>query len=366
MSSFFARKADSLPMIGFQNNTKMAEPLTSRGRVLLFFAFISVMASVAVAQSGGSRVGQNRGYATDQFEGFEAYDLDERVPQKEWSMWYSLHRDTPAEQLAFAYQERKEGNLNHARKCLEALVREWPTAKEAAEAQLEIARLQEARNKCDQAFEEYQYLLIHYAGHCPYEKILETQYKLANLLLHDNRSMFGWLLSGNDAVRERFEVIVRNAPRSDLAPECMLIIAGLRVSDDELDEAVKVYDGLLNRYPTSKQAPDAAYLAAKCRYDLAKRSQSNEARCRDAVAFLRAIRTRMPGHPRREELNAWYTEMTDLLIDQNYRNARFYDTKQRNVAAAKAAYRRFLSEFGSSKYAEEVRQRLAVLEAAQK
>jgi len=353
-------------MIELQNNTKMAVRLASGGRFLFFCACVFAMVSAAVAQSTASRVGQNRGYATDQFEGFEAYDLDERVPQKAWSMWFSLHRGTAQEQLAFAYQERKEGRLNHARKCLEALVREWPTTKEAAEAQLEIARIQEARSKFDQAFEEYQYLLIHYAGNCPYEKILETQYKLANLLLHDNRSMFGWLLSGNDIVRERFEVIVRNAPRSDLAPECMLIIAGLRVSDDELDEAVKVYDGLLNRYPTSKQAPDAAYLAAKCRYDLAKRNQSNEARCRDAVAFLRAIRTRMPAHPRRAEINAWHTEMTDLLIDQNYRNARFYDTKHRNVSAAKAAYQRFLSEFGSSKYAEEIRQRLAVLEAAQK
>ena len=50
-------------------------------------------------------------------------------------------------------------------------------------------------------------------------------------------------------------------------------------------------------------------------------------------------------------MTAWMSELTALLIEQNYQQAVFYDTKQRNVEAAKAAYRRFLTEFSDSHYA---------------
>ena len=50
------------------------------------------------------------------------------------------------------------------------------------------------------------------------------------------------------------------------------------------------------------------------------------------------------------------------LIEQNYRSAVFYDTKQRNAVAAKTAYQKFLKEFPDSKYAKDVKKRLKALE----
>jgi hypothetical protein len=61
-------------------------------------------------------------------------------------------------------------------------------------------------------------------------------------------------------------------------------------------------------------------------------------------------------------MTAWLNELTALLIEQNYQQAVFYDTKQRNAEAAKAAYRRFLSEFSDSRHAAQVRERLTQLE----
>lgn len=341
-------------MISLQNNLKM----------LSAAAALLAALTAAAASSSSSSVYPTRGYATDAFEGFEAYDLDERVPQKEDSIWFSLHRDNAPAQLAFARAERKRGNLNHSRKNYEALIREWPTSPEAPVAQFELAQLQETRGKFDKAFEEYQYLIIHYSGHFNYPQVLEAQFRLANLLKDDNKSMFGWILSGNDTIRERFEVIVRNAPRSPLAPRCMFIVGNIRVDDNELDDAVKVFDGLLNRYPYSPEAGDAAYTSAQCRYKLATKNRANEDLCRNAIAFTRSVLTRMPSHPKRIQMNVWLRELEDLLVEQNYRNACFYDSPRKNVSTAKAAYRRFLAEFGSSKYADEVRARLAKLENA--
>jgi tetratricopeptide (TPR) repeat protein len=244
------------------------------------------------------------------------------------------------------------------------LLRKWPTSKEAALAQLGLAQLYEARKDYERAFEEYQYLLTFYAGSCPYQDVLDRQYKLANALRSDDRSMFGWILSDPDANRIRYEQIVRNAPRSPLAPKCMLIAGDIRREEKEIDEAIKIYDGLLNRYPRSDEAGIVAFFAAECRYNRAKGQETNEANIRDAIAFMKTVLTIMPGHPQREQFTIWSAELSTQLEEHNYKTACFYDSQQRNKAAAISAYRRFLSDFRESKHAEQVRQRLMELEPA--
>ncbi len=330
----------------------------------LWLAALAVTAALFSAHAQGGYSGSNQGYATDKFEGFESVDKDTRLPQKEKSFWYSVSEKTAAAQLAYAGKLAAEGKNKAARKANEALVRQWPTAPEAAQAQLALAQLFEQAEKYERAFDEYQYLMTYFAGHCPYNEVLDRQFRIANLLLHGNKSMFGWILNGTDTIRERFEKIVLNAPRSALAPEVMLIIGSIRVSAGEKQEAISVYDGILNRFPGSPQAISAAYLAAQCRYELAVKHNYNEPRCREAIAFFKAILNRAPNHPQKEQMTAWLNELTTLRLEQNYQQARFYDTTQRKPDAAKAAYRRFLTEFADSKYAPQVRARLAELEKA--
>ena len=328
----------------------------------IWLAALAVSAAFFTGYAQTGRPGTTRGYATDNFEGFDALDEDTRIPQKKKSFWYSVDAGNPAAQLEYAAKLEALGRERAARKAYEALVREWPTAMESAQAQLSLAHLFEKMQKFERAFDEYQYLITHFAGHCPYNEVLDRQFRIANHLLHNNSSMFGWRLSGTDTIRERFEQIVRNAPRSANAPEVMLIIGSIRVTAKERQEAIAVYDGLLNRFPSSPQASSAAFLAAQCRYELAVRHNYNEPRCREAIAFFKAVLARVPNHPQKEQMTAWLKELTSLLIEQNYRQAVFYDTTQRKPEAAKTAYRRFLTEFADSTYAQQVRDRLAELE----
>jgi len=328
-----------------------------RNALLLFLSLV-LSGSVRAVQTGSSQ-----GYATDKFDGFEAIDHEnERVAQKDKSFWYSVRESTAEAQLAYAVRMEAEGHIRSARKGYEALIREWPTVPQAVTAQTKLAHLFESIGKYEKAFDEYQYLLTYFAGHCSYNEVLDRQFRIANDLLHNNRSMFGWLLNGTDAIRERFEQIVRNAPRAANVPEIMLIIGSLRVSEDEYDEAIAVYDGLLNRFPNAPQATSAVFLAAQCRHTVALKHSTNEARCREAIAFFKAVLARIPNHPQKAQMTTWLNELNALLVEQNFKQAVFYDTRQRNEAAAKTAYRRFLTEFPDSQHAKEVRARLAELE----
>jgi len=321
---------------------------------------ISAAMNPVLAQNG--RAGMSRGYASDNFDGFDSFD-EERIKQKESSIWFWLSEDTASAQLAYCHQREAKGKLNSARKGYEALVREWPATPEAAQAQLELANVLEKLKQYSKAFEEYQYALVHYSGNCPYEEILDRQFRIANYLLHNNTSMFGWILSGTKDIRMRFEQIVINAPRSHLAPEAMLKIGNIREGEKEYEEASKVYDGILNRYPDSKQAITAAYLSSKCRYTLSIKHNYNENRCRESIAFLKTALQRLPNHPNKVDLEKWLQELNEQLIEQNYQTALFYDTPRYSTKAKVAAYRHFMAEFSDSKYGETVRNRLTELSA---
>lgn len=328
----------------------------------LWLAALAASAAFLTSHAQTSASSLNRSYATDSFEGFDALDEDKRIPQKSKSFWRSVDEETAAAQLEFATKMEALGRDRAALKAYDALVREWPTSLEAAQAQFALAQLLEKTQKYEKAFDEYQYLITHYAGHCPYNEALDRQFRVANYLLHNNTSMFGWKLSGTDSIRERFEQIVRNAPRSAIAPEVMLIIGSIRVSAKEREEAIAVYDGLMNRFPSTQQAIAAAFLAAQCRYELAVKHNYNEPRCKEAIAFFKAVLARVPNHPQKEQMAGWLNELTELRLEQNYQQAVFYDTQQRKPEAAKAAYRRFLAEYADSKHAQQVRDRLAELE----
>ena len=334
--------------------------MIKRTYFIILALLLSATLNPTLAQYGGA--GMNRGYASDNFEGFDSFD-DGRIKQKKGSFWFRLSENTAPEQLVYCRRREKKGKLNSARKGYEALVRKWPATPEAAQAQMELAGVQEKRKKYSKAFDEYQYALAHYSGNCPYNKVLDRQFRIANYLLHNNKSMFGWILSGTTDIRKRFEQIVINAPRSPIAPESMLKVGSIREGNEEYEEATKVYDGILNRYPDSKQAVTAAYLSSKCRYTLSVKHNYNENRCRESIAFLKAAILRLPNHPNKSDLSKWLKELTDLLTDQNYQKAVFYDTRRYNTKAKVSAYRRFLAEFSDSKYAKSVRTRLTELSA---
>jgi outer membrane protein assembly factor BamD (BamD/ComL family) len=336
--------------------------MTNKISTALLLTLLGAWLMPAAAQYSGAH--GNRGYASDSFEGFDEVDRT-KMPQKKGSWWYWLSADTAAAQLAHCIQRERDGRLNSARKGYEALVREWPATVEAAQAQLNLANVLEKMKKYEKAFDEYQYALVHYSGHCPYDEIIDRQYRIANLLLHENKSMFGWLLSGTADIRERFELIIRNAPRSPIAPEAMLKVGRIREDGNQMEEAIKVYDGILNRYPASPQAETAAWLAARCRYQLSVKHRYNENRCRESVAFLKAALERLPKHPKRAELEQWLAELNELLVEQNYQKALFYDTPRYNNATKISSYRRFLAEFSDSKHANAARERIAALGGAE-
>ena len=347
-------------------------PKESSGKMkrIALFAAVALCALVQAQQQrtmAGASPGGNSPYATDAYPGFD--DLDDMMsPQRRepsWLWWRRVKKATPAEQYAYAKELEASEDYSAAIRACDALVREWPSAVEAPQAQLRMTKIL-ANNEEDyeEAFEQLEYLFDFYARDCPYLELVEYGYKLVNTMRDKKKTWFGLSFLSNKQVRRNYESIVRRAPSAPYVPEAMLKIAELREEELEYEEAVKVYESIATKYPLRTETRTAAYREARARMWLCRRLAYNMARCTETCGFLRQAMKRYPDIEQMDELKTWLEELEKYMDEAAYKNAKSYDSRRRTPHAALSAWELFLKEHPASPHADEARARIAELSAA--
>ena len=320
--------------------------------------------STVVASSSahpGTGPGAGTRYATDAYPGFDSEGEMIKPSRKEPRLFGWLNgpkKDGAAEQFAYCRELMEEESYSKAAKHLDALVREWPTAGEAPQAQLLLAEIQlEKLDDLDEAFAEYRYLLDFYSLQCDYNAIADKLYQVAQKMREEGKTVLFFRFRNTVDVRRAFECCVLRAPGAAWAPDAMLTVADLREEEGKFTEAVKVYENLRNLHPESAQAKRALYREAKTRMTVLREHEYNRSRSRDTIAFLKLAETGCE-EQFAAEVSRWLAEARAVLERESYLAAKFYDSKTRTARSAINAYEGFLAEFPDGVYAGEVKRRL--------
>ena len=306
-------------------------------------------------------------YATDAYPGFDNVD-DILKPERKEPRWFSFitgpNRENAKDQFAYCKGLIRDEDFSKARKQLDALVREWPTAPEAARAQQLLAEIcLEKLKDYEDAFAEFRYLLDFYSLQCDYAKIADRLYEVAGILRIEGKEIMFIRFANTVDVRRAYETCVLRAPGAKWVPEAMLIIASLREDEGKFTEAIKVYENLRNLYPEADEAKTALVKEADDRMDVLREREYNRARCLDTIDFMRhALKRCRPEDS--VTISEYLEEARGLIEREAYMGARFYDSSTRTRRSAIRAYERFLSEYPKSVYAEEVRTRLEGLKGS--
>ena len=297
----------------------------------------------------------------------------EEFSQPDWkqpSWWWRARKATPAEQLAYGKEQANAGNLRRARSVFEELVHTWPSAPETAEAQLALARVQEARGRKPDAFREFQYAVLMFPNAIPYDKIVAHQMALVRDMEGELGSGFlGWGESMDaEGIAELYRIIAANAPASDLAQECFFRMGEVLSGEHsrKYDLALDPYEILAARYPESPLVPAAAYGVTRSRVLLARKYPRDDKRLHaaaDSIASTLATHAARLDEASVADLTAWRDEIAAAITHADYERAAFYDTIRRKPEAATAAYRRFLELHPDAAEAPLVRERLAKLDS---
>ena len=343
-----------------------------RNMIFRRLGFIVATMSVAVIMYGaeqqpGVSPGPGGRYATDMYPGFDT-EGDALSPEKKeprlFAWWNGPEKGNASEQFAWAEGLAAGGEWSKAVKAYDALVREWPAAKEAVVAQKAMAdALLEHEQDYEEAFKEYQYLLDFYSLECDYDAISEQMYKVANLMRKEGKTIVFFRFANTVDVRRAYEAVVLRSPGAAFIPEALLTIAELRVEEEKNKEAVTVYENLRNLYPKSEEALRSWVKEARVRMAILGEAGYNRERVRDTIGFMKMALKAKLDDGERAEVQVFLATLEGDLEMEAYKAAKFYDSRTRTVRSAKSAYEKYLQEYPAGAHADEVRARLEELKA---
>lgn len=202
---------------------------------------------------------------------------------------------SPARQTALArpvYEEalsaQRAGQRAKAVRLYRKITKNYPAADFAAQALYNTGIIQYDRKKWKKAFIAFQSILIFHPDFPQFNELVEYQFRIA--LAHAAGDNIRFLLvipyrALNRSV-DYFEIVVNNAPYSDLAPLALMNVALIHQYKGDTAEAIDALDRLINNYPSSLLADDAYLSLAETFATLVQGPQYDQGATREAISYF--------------------------------------------------------------------------------
>lgn len=202
---------------------------------------------------------------------------------------------SPARQTELArplYEEalsaQRAGNRGKAVRLYRKISKNYPAADFAAQALYNTGIIQYDRKKWKKAFVAFQSILIFHPDFPQFNELVDYQFRIA--LAHskgDNiRFLFVIPYRALNRSVDYFEIVVNNAPYSNLAPLALMNVALIHQYKGQTAEAIDALDRLINNYPTSLLADDAYLSLAETFATLVQGSQYDQGATREAISYF--------------------------------------------------------------------------------
>ncbi len=274
-------------------------------------------------------------------------------------------KDTPEEQLKFAKTFYAAKDYKKAAAELEKLIRSYPKAREAAEAQYFIGLSLEDQSRLYEAFKAYQKLVEKYPFSERFTDVIEKQYQTGERLLkgEGRKGKFvTTVIGGEYDIIDIFRTVIKNAPYGKYAAPSQYQI-GLYLTEKGLyQEARDEFEKVINDYPDSEWVKAAKYQIALAD---AKRSTSAEYDQKVTKAAVDEFQEFVKVYPD-AELSAQAQEQVRLLrekeAENNFLVARFYE-KQKSYDSARIYYQAVIDHYEGSPWVAKASGQLAAMDA---
>lgn len=271
----------------------------------------------------------------------------ETAPKRGFHLFLRPKKKNPEAQWAQVQALERAGKTRAAANQALALRIWWPNSPEAPQAQMRHARLMERRNHLQDAFDSYQYLIEHYAGRFEFNEVLARQLQIAKTLMDRKKGRF-LFFPGYNAPEQAvplFEKIVASAPEGSGAAEALYLTGAANERAYEYDKAIDAYFSVLNRFPDSEFAPQAAFAQARCHVKVSDDSPNDTRALETARAACQLFLQRHPAAADRAAIEADLARLRDRQAANAYERARYYDRILRKPQAALIEYRNFVALF---------------------
>jgi len=265
---------------------------------------------------------------------------------------YSV-KDTPAEQLQEGLNFYETQQYDEAIREFKKLIKHYPRARQAPDAQFYIALCLEIQEKLQAAFKNYQLVIDKYPFSERSAEIVKKQYDIGLKILEgqQKQSTFKAAVLGNESdFVDVFKAVIKNAPYGELAAPAQYKI-GLYLLEKKLyQEARDEFERVINDYPESEWVQAAKYQIAVTDSQRSTNAQYDQKVTQSAVEEFKEFVEIYPDAELSQEAKVHIQKLKDKEAENNFVIAQFYE-KQKDYKAAKIYYKIVVDDFGKSHWA---------------
>ena len=271
-------------------------------------------------------------------------------------------KPTPEDQLEYAQSFRDQGDCKKAMAEYKKLIKAYPRAKEAPEAEFFIGQCLEDMTKPYEAYQAYQLVIDKYPFSERAGQIVGLEYNLANHLL-ENKDRSKWaeaVVGSDDRVIEILRTVIKNAPYGKYAAISQYKI-GLYLKEKGMyKEARDEFEKTMNDYPNSEWAQ-----ASKFQIAMSDTGRASDAQHEQKVAsvameeFGEFVKTH-PDSQLTPEAKEQMARLKDKEAENNFVIAKFYE-KQKNFKAARIYYKEVTRSYADTSWAPRALAQLKII-----
>jgi len=258
-------------------------------------------------------------------------------------------KPTPADQLEYAQSFRDQGNCKKAMAEFKKLIKAYPRAKEAPEAEFYTGQCLEESHRPYEAYQAYQLVIDKYPFSERAAQIVGLEYTIANHLL-ENKDRSKWaevVVGSDDRVIEIFRTIIKDAPYGKFAAISQYKIGLYLKEKGEYQEARDEFEKTMNDYPDSEWAQAAKFQIAMADTNRASDAQHEQKVTGVAMEEFNEFVKSHPDSQLAPEAQAQMARLKAKEAENNFVIAKFYE-KQKNLKAARIYYKEVANNYADT------------------
>jgi outer membrane assembly lipoprotein YfiO len=273
--------------------------------------------------------------------------------------------ETSLEQWTIAMDIYKTEDYESALREFQKLLENFPTSQEAPEAQFMIGDCQEKLELPYEACQSYQEVIDKFPSTNRLKEISERQKKIADYFYNkksDDMSIKEkakgiFAISNWEKAANIYQMAIKNYPYYEKADEVQFRIANCYMKLGKYEIARIEFEKLSSQYSDSKWIEESEYLKSVCWLNESIKFPNSEQIFENAIKNFEGFINR---YPLSEFADAAKTELKNLnsrKSERIYEIARFYE-KNKEPNAAKIYYLQIIEQFPDSIWAEHSKSRL--------
>jgi outer membrane protein assembly factor BamD len=271
-------------------------------------------------------------------------------------------QDSAEEQFDYAMKLYREKNLDEASDKFKEILKRYPQARVAPEAQYRLGLILEEEGEYLKAFKNYKSLVETYPQSERFNEVIEREFRIGNVFLSGKKAKIAGLeiLPSLPRAVEVFQHVVKFAPYSDYGDKAQFHLGLAYKKWRHYADAVEAFQQLVDLYPQSELASQARYEVAESSFLRSASNTRDQRALDDASKQVTKFLDRYPDANTAEKAATIQQQIDEKNAEKNYRVGLYYE-KDNYIESSLIYYEDVAKRYPNTQWGKKAAEKLKTL-----